>query len=93
MTKRDDSYKFKFHILDNYPSVIDEAGTKEIRVATTIKDMEQHTLYEGNIKVKFNQFGVFPSIQDVAKAVSNSTVRRLLMSELKRYVKPHRKFL
>ncbi|MDQ0242735.1 hypothetical protein J2S09_000271 [Bacillus fengqiuensis] len=89
---RDDTYTFKFHILDNYPSTIDEAGTKEIRVATTIKN-EQHLLFEGPIRVKFNQFGIFPSVSDMAEAVSNAALRRLLMSELKRYVKPHRKFL
>ena len=91
--KRDDSYKSKFRILDNYPSVIDEEGTKEIRLATSIKNETGHILYEGHIRVKFNEFGIFPSIQDVAEAVSNSTLRRLLMSELKRYIKPHRKFL
>lgn len=89
---RDDTYTFKFRILDNYPSAIDEAGTKEIRVATTIKDGNQ-LLFEGPIRVKFNQFGIFPSVPDMAEAVSNAALRRLLMSELKRYVKPHRKFL
>lgn len=89
---RDDTYTFKFRILDNYPSAIDESGTKEIRVATIVKD-EQHLLFEGPLRVKFNQFGIFPSVSDVAEAFSNAALRRLLMAELKRYVKPHRKFL
>jgi hypothetical protein len=85
-------YTFKFQILDHYPSILDETGTKEIRVTAIIR-RQTHLVFEGPIRVKFNPFGIFPSIADVAEAVSNPPLRRLLMVELKRYVKPHRKFL
>lgn len=90
--KKDEEYTFKFHILDHYPVSLDEAGTKEIRVTAVVR-RQTDILFDGPIRVQFNQFGIFPSIADVAEAVSNTAVRRLLIVELKRYVKPHRKFL
>ncbi|MED3725975.1 diaminopimelate epimerase [Priestia filamentosa] len=86
-------YIFKFKLTDVYPRTVDSLGTKEVAVSSTVKTEKDKLLFQGNIRVRFNEFGIFPDARDIAKAVEETTIRKQLTFELKRYVKPHRKFL
>ncbi|MCP1159151.1 hypothetical protein [Bacillus infantis] len=86
-------YKFKFFI-----SRVEELEAayglteKTAFVDTRILYGEQE-IYNGSIRVRFNDHGTFPNPADIMAAVPQNSLRKLLAAEAKRYVKPQRRWL
>ncbi|PPA71815.1 hypothetical protein [Jeotgalibacillus proteolyticus] len=64
-----------------------------VYVKTRILDHEKFDYFEGVIRVELNPVGIYPKPGDIARAVSPKNLRGKLGSELKRYIKPQRRFL
>ncbi|MBM7702139.1 diaminopimelate epimerase [Metabacillus iocasae] len=85
-------YTCKFRIL--HTNERPEEQMKECTVLTKIKhESTGNMIYEGELRVQFNEFGIFPVAKDIAQAVTNRSLRQKVAAELKRYVRPHKKFL
>ncbi|WP_110114646.1 diaminopimelate epimerase [Bacillus sp. CGMCC 1.16541] len=85
-------YTCKFRILHTIE--LPEKQMKECTVLTKIKhETTSEMMYEGELRVQFNEFGIFPVAKDIANAISQRSLRQKVAAELKRYVRPHKNFL
>ncbi|MCS0672032.1 hypothetical protein [Cytobacillus firmus] len=50
-------------------------------------------VYEGIIRVRFNDNGIFPFPEDLSQADIPVSVKRKMAAEMKRYIKPQKKYL
>ncbi len=83
--------KFKFQIdhVEDGSSLINEK-TAYVKInLSQIPEGEK----EGIIRVRFNDHGIFPVPEDIASFAEMATLRRLVGVELKRYIKPQKRFL
>ncbi|WP_069188099.1 hypothetical protein [Bacillus sp. FJAT-27251] len=83
--------KFKFSItkiVNANPSL----NEKIVYVDTMVTDLHQNKT-TGNIRVRFNDHGIFPVPEDIASFTSQLSLRRLVAVELKRYIKPQKRWL
>jgi len=64
-----------------------------VYVSTRIVDEDHADYFEGIVRVDLNSVGIFPIPSDIARAVEPKDLRRKLGVELKRYVKPQKRFL
>jgi hypothetical protein len=71
----------------------DEYHSSDVLVLGKIMNQNKDLLQEGLFRVRFNSIGIYPFPADIARQISSRNVQRLLMIELKRYIKPQRKFL
>ncbi|WP_409251026.1 hypothetical protein V1502_12750 [Bacillus sp. SCS-153A] len=87
-----DDYKFLFTV--KKVAVIDDASnTKEVLVHTKIKKGRDLICLENVFPVRVTDIGIFPVPKAIAEKVEDPTLRRLLPFELKRYIKPQKRFL
>ncbi|MBM7584184.1 hypothetical protein JOC86_000721 [Bacillus pakistanensis] len=87
-----ESYKFRFQVKDVI-QLKDELQSMTVTVHTIILSEANKTIFQDTIRVKFNQIGIFPSPSDIARKIKSNHLRRLIAVELKRYIKPQRRFL
>ena len=83
--------KFKFlvdHVEDGNCLINEKTAYVKINLYQ-IPDGEK----EGMIRVRFNDHGIFPVPEDIASFAEMATLRRLVGVELKRYIKPQKRFL
>lgn len=71
----------------------DDYNSRDVLVFCKILDQKKDLLQEGLFRVRFNSVGIYPYPADIARQVTSRKVQRLLLMELKRYIKPQRKFL
>jgi hypothetical protein len=71
----------------------DDYNSRDVLVLCKILDQKKDLLQEGLFRVRFNSVGIYPYPADIARQVPSRKVQRLLLMELKRYIKPQRKFL
>jgi hypothetical protein len=71
----------------------DEYDSLDVLTFCKIFNENKDLLHEGLFRVRFNSMGIYPFPADIAKQVSSRKIQRLLLMELKRYIKPQRKFL
>lgn len=87
-----DDYKFLFSV--KKVTVIEDApNSKEVLVHTKIKKGRDTICLENVFPVRITDIGIFPVPRAIAEKVEDSTLRRLLPFELKRYIKPQKRFL
>ncbi|MGA5691309.1 hypothetical protein [Cytobacillus pseudoceanisediminis] len=86
-----DFYTFKFFIqrIEEFGSDINE---KNAFVETTAF-YNNTIVYEGIIRVRFNDYGIFPFPEDLSQADIPVSVKRKMAAEMKRYIKPQKKYL
>ena len=89
---RDYIYYFDFFV-DSAEVVEDNPLTKAADVRTSIFTSEKSLMWEGQIRVKWNHTGIYPDARDIAGADVPNVVRRMLLIEIRRYLKPQKDFL
>jgi hypothetical protein len=87
-----ESYKFRFQVI-KVILLEDELQSKTVTVNSVILSEANKILLHDTIRVKLNRIGIFPSPQDIAQKIESNHLRRLVAVELKRYIKPQRRFL
>ncbi|MGR3764671.1 hypothetical protein [Rossellomorea sp. NS-SX7] len=87
-----DEIDFRFQVRE-VSEAEDENNSRDVLVFCRILNQNKDLLQEGLFRVRFNSIGIYPFPADIAKQVSSRKVQRLLLMELKRYIKPQRKFL
>ncbi|NMH70339.1 hypothetical protein LS684_23760 (plasmid) [Cytobacillus spongiae] len=88
--KEDIHFRFQVHKVEESG---DEYQSRDVTVLARILNEKKDLLYEGLFRVRFNQIGIYPSPADVARQITTKHVQRLLIVELKRYIKPQRRYL
>ncbi|TDL34846.1 hypothetical protein E2R51_03750 [Jeotgalibacillus sp. S-D1] len=83
---------FRFYF-DIHQVVATETDAYTVYVKTRILDHEKKEYFEGIVRVDLNPVGIFPKPADIAKSVAPNDLRRKLGMEIKRYIKPQRRFL
>ncbi|MFS0781564.1 diaminopimelate epimerase [Bacillus sp. 1P06AnD] len=86
------TYIFDFFVEDAVP-LEDELGSKEAVVQTKVFTGDKELLWEGPISVKWNHIGIYPDPKDMADVNLPMSGKRMLLIELRRYVKPNRHFI
>jgi hypothetical protein len=84
-------YTFKFFIkqIDEMDGPINE----KIALIETTAFFNKAPVFEGVIRAKFNDHGIFPNAQDLAAAEIPLSVKRKMAAEIKRYIRPQKSFL
>ncbi|BCB04360.1 hypothetical protein [Bacillus sp. KH172YL63] len=87
-----DQYHFRFQV-KKVEVTNDEHQSRVVTVLAQIRNEKKDLIHEGLFRVRFNSIGIYPFPADVARQISVKSLQRLLLVELKRYIKPQRKFL
>jgi hypothetical protein len=87
-----EEYSFRFQV-QKVDEALDGNESRHVHVLAKVFNQEKELVHEGRYRVKFNDIGVFPFPADIAGQVQRKSLQRLLMVELKRYIKPQRRFL
>ena len=87
-----EEYRFRFQV-HKVDEASDEYQSRDVMVLARIQNEKKDLLYEGLFRVRFNQIGIYPFPADVAQQISSKHLQRLLLMELKRYIKPQRRYL
>jgi hypothetical protein len=86
--------EFKFYFSVKKVVVIEDAhNTKEVLVHTKIKKGRNQVCLENVFPVRITDIGIFPVPKAIAENVKDPALRRTLPFELKRYIKPQKRFL
>ncbi|KIL45502.1 hypothetical protein [Jeotgalibacillus soli] len=86
-----DDFRFYFQI--DHVEKQSSSDSLMVFVSTRILDDKRTLFYEGVTRVEVTLIGIFPSPKDIAGAVHPTALRKRLALELKRYIKPQKKFL
>ncbi|WP_050615276.1 hypothetical protein [Bacillus testis] len=86
------TYIFDFFVEDAV-TLDDELQSKEAVVVTKVMSAQKEILWEGNISVKWNSVGIWPNPKDLAAVTVPQSAQRMLLIELRRYIKPNRNFV
>ena len=89
---RDYIYYFEFFV-DSAEIVEDEPITKAATVRTSIFTSDKNLMWVGDIRVKWNHTGIYPDARDIAAADVPKVAKRMLLIEVRRYLKPQKDFL
>jgi hypothetical protein len=85
---------FRFHFkVKKVISLEDELNTKEVIVYVKVKKGREVICLEDTFPVRVTEVGIFPVPKVIAEKVESPEVRKLLPFELKRYIKPQKRFL
>lgn len=87
-----EEYQFRFQVREVIEA-FDEYQSRDVTVLVRIQNDKKDLIHEGLFRVRFNSIGIYPSPADVAGQITSKHLQRLLLVELKRYIKPQRKFL
>ncbi|XXM74319.1 hypothetical protein ACQ0QQ_10810 [Lysinibacillus sphaericus] len=87
-----EEFQFKFQV-KQVSAAGDEYDSLDVLTFCRIFNENKDLLQEGLFRVRFNSVGIYPFPADIANQVSSRKIQRLLLMELKRYIKPQRKFL
>ncbi|WP_409288732.1 hypothetical protein [Peribacillus sp. SCS-37] len=91
-TWKNSTYLFHFFI-DSVAS-LDLLGQEKVALVDTgIFTKDKELLWEGSISVKLNSFGIYPLPEDISKIPLPQSILRMLIIELRRYIKPQKQFL
>ncbi|WP_064091287.1 hypothetical protein [Rossellomorea aquimaris] len=90
--KMKEEYSFRFRV-QKVEGSGDEYNSLVVFVFARMFNNKKDLVQEGLFRVKFNSIGIYPVPHDVAKQITSKHIQRLLIVELKRYIKPQRKFL
>ncbi|RFU66417.1 hypothetical protein D0469_17455 [Peribacillus saganii] len=85
-------YLFNFFIADTIEPASD-SDSKQALVTTSVLTVEGQEIWSGSIRVAFNEFGIFPVPEDLQAVKGPDSMKRMLLIELRRYIKPQWRFL
>jgi hypothetical protein len=87
-----EEYRFRFQI-HKVEESCDEYNSRDATVLARIFNDKKDLVHEGLFRVRFNTIGIYPFPADVSQQIFSKHLQRLLLMELKRYIKPQRKYL
>ncbi|PLT35004.1 hypothetical protein [Bacillus sp. V5-8f] len=67
--------------------------TKRAVVSSKVYTMDKQLLWEGELRADLNEFGIFPLPGDIHSIDGTPTMKKMLLIELRRYIKPQKPFL
>ncbi|PLS17085.1 hypothetical protein CVD28_13605 [Bacillus sp. M6-12] len=85
-------YLFNFFVTD----IVEPASSSDSKhavVKTSIHSASGKEIWSGHIRVSFNEFGIFPLPGDLQAVDGPDSMKKTLMIELRRYIKPQWRFL
>ena len=85
-------YTFRFQVR-KVEKAGDEFESLDVTVFSRILNEKKDLIHEGLFRVRFNQMGIYPFPADVARQIDSRNIQMILLVELKRYIKPQRKYL
>jgi hypothetical protein len=83
--------KFKFFITKI--EMLNPSLNEKIAYVETNATDHHGSKTTGTVRVRFNDHGIFPMPEDIAAFTVQLSFRRLLAAELKRYIKPQKRWL
>jgi hypothetical protein len=88
------SYLFDFFI-DTVTETKDTGTFEKIAFVSTIVQSADKSsiLWSGSIRVRMNEFGIYPFPEDIKKITGTDTLKKMLIVEIRRYIKPQKAFL
>ncbi|KPL57917.1 hypothetical protein AM506_19535 [Rossellomorea vietnamensis] len=90
MMKEDYRFRFQVHKVEEAG---DDYQSRDVSVFARIYNDKKDLVHEGLFRVRFNTIGIYPFPADVGRQIYSKQLQRLLLMELKRYIKPQRKYL
>ncbi|WP_456274387.1 hypothetical protein [Bacillus sp. AK031] len=87
-----EDFRFQFKVKSVIP-MEDEIDSKEVIVHVKVKKGRKEICLEDTFLVRVTEVGIFPVPRMIAEKVESPELRRLLPFELKRYLKPQKRFL
>lgn len=87
-----EKFNFDFKVV-KVVQLEDEWNSKEVHVHVKIKKDRNEFCLESVFPVRITEAGIFPVPKAIAAKVNSPILRRLLPFELKRYIKPQKRFL
>ncbi|WP_433742630.1 diaminopimelate epimerase [Falsibacillus pallidus] len=93
MVIQENDYRFQFTIKEVQDKPDQTIEEKIVLVDTVITYKDGRCLYDGQLRVKCNAFGIYPFPADIAKAASNPSLRQTISYQLKRFIRPAKPFL
>lgn len=87
-----EEFRFRFQV-HKVEESLDEHGSRDVTVLARILNSKKDLVHEGLFRVRFNAIGIYPFPADVAQQIFSKHLQRLLLMELKRYIKPQRRYL
>lgn len=88
------NYTYYFDLFVEKVSELDDAlQSKEALVKTKIYNSTKELLWCGLIPVKWNSIGIYPDPKQLNQIDLPQTIKRMLLVELKRYLKRQKDFL
>ncbi|WP_335871652.1 hypothetical protein [Bacillus sp. 2205SS5-2] len=85
-------YRFRFKV-QKVEEISLQQDSRMVTVENKVFTADQEILFQGNIRVEINKIGIYPQPADLKAVPLPASLVRLLTVELKRYIKPQRKFL
>lgn len=71
----------------------EDTPAKLATVTTVIQTFDKSLLWSGRIRVKVNEFGIYPLPEDVNAISGPLSLKKSLLIELRRYIKPQKAYL
>jgi hypothetical protein len=88
------SEDFRFHFKVKQVTLLEDGlNSKEVIILVKVKKGRNEICLEDTFPVKINEVGIFPVPKVIAEKVESLQLRKLLPFELKRYIKPQKRFL
>ncbi|WP_409301154.1 hypothetical protein [Peribacillus sp. SCS-155] len=88
------TYLFQFFI-EGVSQVKGEDGDSKIAaVKVSVMSTDKTiTYWNGIIRVRLNEFGIYPIPEDLKNITGPNTMKKMLLTEIRRYIKPQKPFL
>lgn len=87
------TYIFDFFIEDILPLEHEAVPAKQAFVTTKAYTADKKLIWNGIIRVNLNEFGIYPLPGDISSIPLAPTLKKMLLLELRRYIKPQKPFL
>ncbi|WP_051348684.1 hypothetical protein [Peribacillus kribbensis] len=91
-TWKKNTYLFDFFVASVTASQ-KNSEEKMAAVTTSVYTQNKTLLWSGEIRVKFNQFGIYPLPEDLSAISLPESIIKMLLVEIRRYIKPQKAFL
>ncbi|RFU68286.1 hypothetical protein [Bacillus sp. V59.32b] len=92
-TFRKNHFIFDFFVDSVISIENEETPAKLATVTTVIQTFDKQLLWSGRIRVKVNEFGIYPLPEDVNSISGPLSMKKMMLVELRRYIKPQKPFL
>lgn len=66
---------------------------KTVLVKTSVLTESKEEIWSGTISTVINEFGIYPDPAELAAIPIPDSIRKMLLIELRRYIKPQKAFL